>query len=225
MFYIKHKSYKLGALVELDQTTLEKLISFFNLKSHEKPVTILTGRDSVGRTNSPELGPLIIKHYLRGGFISFFNKDTYFFSKKSRSELEFNFLIIAMKAGVSVPTPVAYANKGSFFYKTWLITKEIENSKNFVELCFNEKDKAVSLLPVICENIKRLIINSIHHIDLHPGNIIIDKSNKPFILDFDKTRYFSGDKRKLAKKYQQRWQRAIKKYRLPNELLGALSNL
>ncbi|MCK5543238.1 MAG: hypothetical protein KAI40_11160 [Desulfobacterales bacterium] len=218
MFYTKHKSYNFGAKLNLDQTTLDNFISLFNSKSHEKPATILTGRDSVTKININGLGSVIIKHYTRGGLISFFNKNRYLVSKKSRSELEFNFLIKAMRAGANVPQPIAFAKKGTLFYKAWLITKEIENSKNFVEIAQNEKNKAISFLPAICENINKLIVSSIHHTDLHPGNIIINKSNKPFILDFDKACYFSGNKKKLAEKYNQRWQRAIRKYKLPDEL-------
>ena len=218
MFYKKHKAYKFGSKFDLNQTTLDSLILLFKSKSPEKPKTILTGRISPTKTDINEIGSVVIKHYLRGGFISWFNKNRYFFSKKSRAELEFIALIDAMKAGVNVPKPIAYVSCGSLFYKTWLITKEIENTKNFVELIKNEKDKAVSLLPAISENINKLIANLIHHVDLHPGNVIVDKFNQPFILDFDKACYFSGDKRQLAKKYKQRWQRAINKYKLPIEL-------
>lgn len=219
MYYKKHKSYIFGSKMDLDQTILDNFISLFNLKSLKKPETILTGRGSVNRADIDSLGSIVVKHYTRGGFVFFLNKNRYLFSSKSRSQLEFNFLLDAMKAGVSVPKPIAYSNTDSLFYKAWLMTKEIKNSKNFVELCLDEKDKAVSILPLICENINKLILNSIHHVDLHPGNIIVNELDKPFILDFDKACYFSGDKKQLIEKYKARWQRAINKYKLPDELL------
>ncbi|MCP3900914.1 MAG: hypothetical protein GY707_14510 [Desulfobacteraceae bacterium] len=211
-------SFIFGSKADLDHTILDNFISYFNKKSLKKPETILTGRGLVDRADINGLGPIVIKHYTRGGFVSYVNKDRYLFSNKSRSQLEFNFLLDAIKAGVSVPEPIAYSNTDDLFYKAWLITKEIKNSKNFVELCLNEKDKAVSLLPLICKNINKLLLNSIHHVDLHPGNIILDELDKPFILDFDKACYFSGDKWKLIEKYKTRWQRAITKYKLPDEL-------
>ena len=88
-----------------------------------------------------------------------------------------------------------------------------------IQICLKNKDKAVSLLPLISDNISKLIKSSIHHKDLHPGNIIIDKLGKPFILDFDKACNFRGSKKELADRYIQRWQRAIKKYNLPDKLL------
>ena len=219
MFYTKHKSYKFGSQFDLHQTMIDRLIKLFNFKDQNKSETILAGRNSVSKITVPELGSLIVKQYARGGLVAYFNKDRYFYSKQSRSELEFNALINAASAGVNVPQPIAFASKGSLFYKAWLITKKIEHSKNFIELCLNEKSRAVNLLPAICENIKKLIKNSIHHKDLHPGNIIIDQFNKPFILDFDKACYYSGGRDKLSKKYRKRWQRAVKKYNLPEELL------
>lgn len=123
----------------------------------------------------------------------------------------------AKKAGVRVPTPLAYATQGRLFYKTWLITREVENHNSFIDLCRNDKKKAAALLPEISRSIKRLIKNRIHHVDLHPGNILIDKNNKNYIIDFDKA-YFHGKNGKiLAGKYQKRWAKAIKKYNLPEE--------
>lgn len=220
MFYTKHKSYKFGSQSDLSQVVLDNLISLFKSKINKKPGPVLTGRNPVIKTNISELGSIVIKQYARGGFISHFNRDKYLYSKKSRSELEFNALIDAEKAGVNVPQPVASVSKGFPFYKAWLVTKEIENAKNFAELCRDDENKAIDLLPEICANIDKLIENSIHHIDLHPGNIIIDNADKPFILDFDKACSFTGPKDKLAEKYKQRWQRAIKKHKLSDNLLN-----
>lgn len=211
--------------MDLDQAILGNLISLFNLKNDAKSTTALTGRTSTTQTNLDGIGSVIIKHYTRGGLISCFNKNRYFFSRKTRGELEFNALIDAIRAGVNVPEPVLFASKGGVFYKAWLVTREVKNSKNFMDFCINDKEKAIGLLQPICENIGKLIVSSIYHIDLHPGNIIINQFNKPYILDFDKACRFSGDKKKLAKKYTKRWQRAVRKYKLPEELSDVFSGI
>jgi len=218
MFIAKYKSYKVGSKFYLDQKTIDSLVEIFDTENHDKPEIILTGRNTVKEITIPALGSLVIKKYLRGGLISRFNKDNYLYSKKSRSELEFDVLIKALKAGVNVPEPIAHITKKFLFYKAWLITRKIEPANNFIEFCLHDKKKAVSLLPEICQNIYKLIENSIHHKDLHPGNIIIDEFNKPYILDFDKACYFAGNKGKLTIKYKQRWKRAIKKYNLSDSL-------
>ena len=218
MFKKQYRSYQFGSLSELSQTTLNHLILVFNSKKIENPRPILTGRNSVVQINIDKVGPVIVKSYTRGGFVSYFNKQRYFFSNKKRNMREFEFLLLAQKASVNVPKPFAYASYGSLFYKAWLITERIDNAQNYVELCLRDEKKAITLLPVICDNINKLIDRSIFHVDLHPGNIVIDDTNKVFILDFDKACFLSGNRAKLKKKYIQRWQRAIEKYEFSNKL-------
>ncbi len=222
MFHKKHRSYEFVSCSELNTVSLDTLILLFNSKENRKPRTILGGRSSVLHTTIEDVGPVIIKHYTRGGFVSFFNRQRYFFAKKRRGQIEFEFMVHAKKAGVNVPKPFAYTSYGSWFYKAWLITKKIENAQNFVEICLNDLKKAITFLPEISENINKLIAASIHHIDLHPGNIIIDSSSRVYIIDFDKACYFTGKRKKLKKKYRQRWQRALEKYYFSDELSNLL---
>ncbi|MCP4672146.1 MAG: hypothetical protein GY857_12670, partial [Desulfobacula sp.] len=100
--------------------------------------------------------------------------------------------------------------------------RKIENAQNFIEICLNDLKKATGFLPEISENINKLITASIHHIDLHPGNIVIDGSNRVFILDFDKACYFKGERKRLKIKYSQRWKRALEKYKLSDKLSNLL---
>ncbi len=224
MFNKKYRSYDFCSRIELDSDALDRLISLFISKKIEKPNTVLAGRNVPIQTDIDGFGPVVVKHYTRGGLISYFNKQRYFFVKKTRGELEFEFLESARKAGVNAPKPFAYASYGGLFYKAWLITEKIENAQNFVEFCLKDEDilkdedKALELLPAICDNINRLITASIFHRDLHPGNIVIGDSDRVFILDFDKAFYYSGDREKLKKKYRHRWQRAVKKYRFSDKL-------
>jgi len=218
MFKKQYRSYEFASLSELNTTSFDHLISLFTSKKIEKPEMLLTGRDCVCKTNIEGVGSVIIKHYTRGGFVTYFNKQRYLFSKKRRNRREFEFLRHARKAGVNVPEPFAYVSYGQLFYKAWLITREIANAQNFVELCLKDVNKAIALMPAIGENINKLIGASIHHIDLHPGNIIIDSSNKVFILDFDKACYVTGDRRELKKKYRTRWKRALEKYKFSDRL-------
>jgi 3-deoxy-D-manno-octulosonic acid kinase len=60
-----------------------------------------------------------------------------------------------------------------------------------------------------------LVENQIHHIDLHPGNVLVDNQDNLYIIDFDKARTTPQNRQKLKKKYLSRWQRAVVKYQLP----------
>ncbi|MCP4672785.1 MAG: hypothetical protein GY857_15930, partial [Desulfobacula sp.] len=169
MFHKKYRSYEFVSQSELTAACLDNLILLFNSKENKKPGVILGGRNSALNTTIEDVGPVIVKQYTRGGFISHFIKQRYFFEKKKRGNIEFEFLVNAEKAGVSVPKPFAHASLGSWVYKAWLITRKIENAQNFIEICLNDLKKATGFLPEISENINKLITASIHHIDLHPG--------------------------------------------------------
>lgn len=179
---------------------------------------MLEGRAPVQYAVLPDAGSVVIKAYKRGGLISWINKDRYLKIGRLRSQREFDFLIAAEKAGVSVPEPVAYASTGSFLYKAWLITKQIKGHCTFAWLCRRNPKKARVLIPEISRNINSLIKSRIHHVDLHPGNVLVDKDNTVFIIDFDKACQYSKDENSLVKEYQNRWTRAVHKYKLPESL-------
>ena len=74
----------------------------------------------------------------------------------------------------------------------------------------------------VIEQISILIQNNILHTDLHPGNIVVDKKNKVFLVDFDRGHRFSGNTNKLRDRYLNRWQRAVIKHQLPSLLYDML---
>jgi len=70
--------------------------------------------------------------------------------------------------------------------------------------------------------ISLLIQNDILHVDLHPGNIVVDGADQIFLVDFDKGQIHPGSKEKLRNRYLTRWQRAVTKHRLPDILTEML---
>lgn len=193
------------------------LIDFFNAGEDKTP-GILKGRTLPCHASLPETGPVVIKSYRRGGMMSLITRDRYLKTGTSRPEKEFEFLIHAGKAGLNVPTPEIYATQGFLFYRAWLVTKKIENQISYTDLVLKNEKAALSLLSSISLNISLLIENRIHHVDLHPGNILIDKTRNIYIIDFDKACYSSKPKHWLIRQYQKRWARAVDKYRLPRAL-------
>ena len=240
IYHTDHKSFSFGSSVKLSKNTLDRLIDIFEFKAlnsnnfvndamdqcndqcktdsdfnTEKPV--LCGRGIVKSIHIPEAGNVIVKEYKRGGMISFFNKKTYInFRGEIRSKREFEMLFMAKKAGVDVPFPLAYVSRGNLFYRAWLITEQISKCQSFAEIAVQNRKRAIKIFPEISTSIKKLIINRIYHVDLHPGNVLIDADNKNYIIDFDKALYFMGSIKKLSRLYKKRWARAVLKYDLPN---------
>jgi len=240
IYHTDHRSFAFGSSVKLSRETLDRLIAIFEFQpsnsddffndsmgqcndqyttdsdfNGEKQV--LSGRGRVKSIHIPEAGNVIIKEYKRGGMISFFNKKTYVdFRGKIRSEKEFEMLLMAKKAGVDVPLPLAYVSRGNLFYRAWLITKKINKCQNFAEIAVQNRKRAMKILPEISDSIKKLIKHRIYHVDLHPGNVLIDADDKNYIIDFDKALNFMGSKKKLSRLYRKRWARAVLKYDLPD---------
>ena len=223
-----YRSFIFGSNVNLTEETLDRLISVFKSKSfrefsdtgNHQQTSMLNGRGNVKYITIPEAGDIVIKKYLRGGLLSYFNKNIYIkFIGKIRSQSEFEMLFRAEKAGINVPCPLAYASRGFLFYRTWLITKRINKCQNFAELSVKDEKRAIKLFPEIYNSIKKLIENRIYHVDLHPGNILIDAYDKNYIIDFDKALYFQGTTDRLGELYSKRWTRAVVKHKLPNFML------
>lgn len=212
-----HRTYSFGLDRCFSTASLDMLIDIFKSPSTHG-TNMLEGRTPPGFALLPEAGPVVIKAYQRGGLISRINNDRYLKMGQIRSRREFGFLIASKKAGISVPSPVAYASTGFPFYKTWLITKEIKEHQSFVRICLEERKKALDLIPEISSAINRLIKHNIHHVDLHPGNILLDGNNEIYIIDFDKACYWSKDRARLKRSYKQRWVRAVHKYKLPEAI-------
>jgi len=213
----KYQSYQWGAVIDLSTGSLDNLIRIF-ASEPETHADTLEGRGPARYAVIPKLGSIVVKCYKRGGVISRINKQYYLKTGAVRSKKEFEFLLAAAKSGASVSKPIAYASLGGIFYKAWLITEVIEDHISFARLSRDKKEKAVTLMPSIARNIRRLIQNKIHHVDLHPGNILIDKYDRNYIIDFDKAYYFSGSRDKLTGLYQKRWNKAVHKHRLPEVL-------
>ncbi len=76
----------------------------------------------------------------------------------------------------------------------------------------------------VIEQIVSLIQNDILHVDLHPGNVVVDATGKVYLLDFDKGTVYYGNRQKLINRYLSRWQRAVNKHGLPKMLTEMMQN-
>ena len=193
---------------------MERLIGFFS----QPPLasdSVLGGRDSISHHRIEELGPIVIKHYKRGGLLGRLIRRNYIRLGKSRSRVEFELLQKARKLGINVPEPLVCASRGLLIYRTWLVTGEIESAQPLARLSTEDEKRTRRVMAAVIDQILRLIRNRIMHVDLHPGNVLIDDQDRVFLLDFDKGKFHRGDTHKLRDRYIERWQRAVSKHGLP----------
>jgi len=216
-------AYHFGASRRLSKETLSALVSVFQEKESD-PASPLEGRRPVSRLYLPQIGPVVVKHYRRGGWVARINPKYYLRTGKTRCQVEFEQMARAGRLGVNVPEPVTFAFKGRFLYQGWLITREIANQQTLARLSLQAPGRLPAVQASLGRQVSKLAADGLWHVDLHPGNVLVDDRDRVFLVDFDKTRTFRGVKQQLLDKYRRRWRRAVKKHKLPKELMTALDD-
>jgi 3-deoxy-D-manno-octulosonic acid kinase len=218
MYQIKpYNSYHFGSLSLIADPQLNQLIRLFNSPTNRVNST-LGGRTTTTVARLEGIGSVVIKYYRRGGAIRWLIKKHYLKCGKTRCQMEFELLQQVRSLGINAPDPVAFAYQGGLFYQCWLVTREIKDHQTLVQISRSNEKQARMVLKAVVEQVSRLIKNKILHVDLHPGNVIVDNQNQVYLLDFDKGGIFPGDEHVLRTRYLHRWNRAIQKHGLPEIL-------
>jgi 3-deoxy-D-manno-octulosonic acid kinase len=212
-----YNAYQFGTCTPLSELQLKRLIGFFRQPPPKKE-SVLGGRSSVSYHLMDELGPVAVKHYNRGGLVGRLVKRRYVRWGKSRSQLEFELLQKVNDLGINVPEPLVYASRGRLIYRAWLVTREIESPLSLARLSLDDKKRTRRVMASVIDQISRLIDHRIMHVDLHPGNVVVDGQDRVYLLDFDKCKIYQGNKTRLRNRYVKRWQRAVSKHGLPDFL-------
>ena len=190
---------------------------------------MLEGRAPVCRCEIEGVGRVAVKTYSRGGLIKRFSRYHYLRTGKPRCRKEFEMLATVRASGISVPEPIAFAYRGRITYRGWLVTREVESPRSLMEVCRKNESLCRDSIAMVAKQIHGLIENRIKHVDLHPGNVLLDGSNRAYIIDFDRARSIGGSRQALRNHYIVRWSRAIDKHQLPSllceELQSRLSTL
>ncbi len=223
MHHIKpYDSYHFGSLSDIADQQLKQLIRFFNLPKNSVN-SALGGRTSITVARLEGIGSVVIKYYRRGGIIRYLIKQRYLKCGKTRCQIEYELLQKVRSLGINAPEPVAFAYRGRLFYQCWLVTREIKNHQTLAQISRSNEEQARMAMKAVVKQVSMLIKNNILHVDLHPGNVIVDNQNQVYLLDFDKGGVFPGDKNALRTRYLRRWNRAIQKHGLP-EMLSKVNN-
>lgn len=210
-----HYPYLLGTDLDFEKKDVDHLVRLFE-KKPDLVTEILNGRNSVVRDRICENIPVVIKFYRRGGLIRHVMRDVYLRFGQVRSATEYTMLQKARAFGVSCPEPLVWAMRGGLFYKAFLVTHEIENQRSLVDLCRDNTDLCLEALHKTAAQVALLIKNCIHHVDLHPGNVLVDNCGNTHIIDFDKAHVSPLSTKKLTDAIIKRWKRAVAKYSLPD---------
>ena len=217
-------SYRFGFSLNLTEPQLHVLTGFFDHPAKTGDISPLDGRTSVTLAQLDGIGSVVIKSYRRGGLMRYIVKQRYFKFGKTRAQQEFELLHTVRNLGLNVPDPIAYAHRGRLLYQAWLITREIYQPLSLASLSLQDENKARQVMESVIEQISMLIENRILHVDLHPGNVVVDQKDQVFLVDFDRGRIYHGNRQKLRNRYMARWQRAVYKHGLPEVLTVMMQN-
>ena len=218
----KYNSYHFGSPSDIADRQLKQLIRLFNLPK-DSINSALGGRTSITVVQLEGIGSVVIKYYRRGGAIRYLIKKRYLKCGKTRCQIEYELLQKVRSLGINAPEPVAFAYRGRLFYQCWLVTREIQDHQTLAQISRSNEEQTRMVMKEVVKQISMLIKNKILHVDLHPGNVIVDNQNQVYLLDFDKGSIFPGDKNALRRRYLRRWNRAIQKHGLP-EMLSEIND-
>ena len=185
-------------LLDEDYTVNERDDVFSALdSSNESMIRVKqAGRGSVSYFTHAEKS-MVHKHYLRGGLVSKLIFDRYLWLnvELTRSFVEFRALEEMSQLGLPVPRPIAArVKRRGVSYTADLITEKLDNTKTLGD-CLYDQSFTEQIFSTIGETIKDFHATGCYHPDLNVENILIDESQKVFLLDFDRWKRKEESKR------------------------------
>jgi len=175
-------------------------VTFFNV-DHWKSCQAVTG-EAVGRGSAwfidTEFGPVVLRKYLRGGWIAKISRQSYFFTTVSRSRPVREFFLLAglHELGLPVPRPVAaLCEFHGLVSSGTLLTAQIPSVQTLADLlpAANCSDDGVDgLWQRVGRCIRKFHDAGVWHADLNARNIMLNKENQVFLIDFDRARFQPG---------------------------------
>ncbi|WJG09514.1 3-deoxy-D-manno-octulosonic acid kinase [Aliiglaciecola sp. LCG003] len=137
----------------------------------------------------------VLRHYLRGGLVGKILNDQYLFTgiANTRAWQEKALLSHIRKLGLPAPTPAAArVTKHWGYYRADLITVKIPNAQD-VHHHLLKHTLSNEVWTSIGKTIAQFHQHQIYHHDLNIHNIMLDKDNKVWLIDFDKCTVKPGD--------------------------------
>lgn len=170
---------------------------------------------------------IVVRQFMRGGWVKAFSTATYLRNPFSRIGTERPFVELAIlralfKKGISVPEPVAAgvaASATRVCYQGFIATVFIPESSNLLTLVNNQKantsakDDIRRLCFLAGQEASKMISAGVYHPDLHLGNVLCKNGNGAVLIDFDRAMLLPGvNRQELQTRILGRWIRSSKKH-------------
>jgi len=153
----------------------------------------------------------VLRHYHRGGFMARFIDDFYVWHglNASRAFHEWRLLAELFATGLPVPRPIAArVYRRGVYYTADILTVYIENTRS-IDAMLHAGEDLGDRWQSIGQTIRRFHDHGVRHSDLNVRNILLDDSDRVFLVDFDKGRVRGPGSWKAAN--LKRLQRSLRK--------------
>ncbi len=163
----------------------------------------------------------VLRHYYRGGLVENILGDKYLFTglPRTRCFQELQLLEHMYQSGLPVPKPIAgRVKKSGLFYRADILIEKIHHAQDLVAT-LGTTPLPESEWHAIGATIAKFHQAGIFHSDLNAHNILIDKNNKVFLIDFDKCQK-RHDSETWQQKNLERLKRSFNKEKVKNNSLN-----
>lgn len=133
---------------------------------------------------------LVLRHYLRGGLVSRISKDRYWFKDwgKTRSVAEFSILNTLRNKNLPVPKPIAaQVKRYKKRYQADIIIERIPNASDLLSI-LRKGAQSPQFYTHLAKTIADFHKQGVYHADLNIQNILQDKQEKFWLIDFDRAK-------------------------------------
>jgi 3-deoxy-D-manno-octulosonic acid kinase len=145
------------------------------------------GRGQALAVDTPA-GPLVLRRFLRGGWVARWVRDRYLFlgQERSRAFREFDLLQKLFERGLPVPEPMAaLCDQSGLTYRSALIMSEIAGGQTLADLADQLSSEQWSELRM---TLRSFFEAGLRHPDLNARNILRDQQGRWYLIDFDRAR-------------------------------------
>lgn len=135
-------------------------------------------------------GDWVLRHYRRGGLIARLLRERYVWLglERTRAWREWRLLAELHAAGLAVPRPVAArVCRVGLWYTADILIERIDGSHSLAQR-LSHHPLVPALWRAIGASIQRLHAAGVYHADLNAHNILLDRQNRVYIVDFDRAR-------------------------------------
>lgn len=129
----------------------------------------------------------VLRHYQRGGYMANYNRDRYVYTglTRTRAWREYH-LLASLHPHLPVPEPIAWhIERHGLFYTADLITRRIPHTQTLAQYLLQETPSP-ALWKAVGHCIAQCHAHHVYHADLNAHNILVDRQEKIWLIDFDK---------------------------------------